>query len=168
LIRNRKKPVGPQLTPRFSSTDGHYYLELDGLQPGPINHGPCIGDVFPDRVLDLIGDRIITYFKIGEIRFNVLAVTKDPRIALRADPDAMVELENEEGKRERWTKENVLRWYNFVNMIYLIAKVAVEQAVRQGGGVDALIEEGKMEAWRKKQVADAVEKMRKGIMPEIP
>jgi len=31
-------------------------------------------------------------------------------------------------------------------MIYLIAKVAVEQAVRQGGGVDALIEEGKMEA----------------------
>ena len=49
------------------------------------------------------------HFKIGEIRFNVLAVTKDPRIALRADPDAMVELENEEGKRERWTKENVLR-----------------------------------------------------------
>jgi len=143
-------------------------LELDGLQPGPINHGPCTDDAFPDRILDLIGDRITTHFKIGEIRFNVLAVTKDPRIALRADPDAVIELENEEKKRERWTKENVLRRHNFVNMVYLVAKAAVEQAVRQEGGVDALIEEAKMEARRKKQVADAVEKMRKGMMSQIP
>jgi len=62
----------------------------------------------------------------------------------------------------------VLRRHNFVNMVYLVAKAAVEQAVRQEGGVDALIEEAKMEARRKKQVADAVEKMRKGMMSQIP
>jgi len=141
-------------------------LELDGLQPGPINHGPCTDDTFPDRVLDLIGDRITTHFKVGEIRFNILAVTKDPRIALRADPDAVFELENEEKKRERWTKENVLRRHNFVNMVYLVARAAVEQAMQQERGVDALIEEGKVEARRKKQVVDAAE-MQKGMMSEI-
>lgn len=146
----------------FAVVDGAL-LELDGLQAGPINHGPCTDDTFPDRVLEVIGERISTHFKTGEIRFNILAVTKDPRIALRQDPDAAFELENEEKKRERWAKENALRRHNFVNMVYLIARAAVEQAVREKGSIDALIEEGKKEARRKKELAEGM-KMRKEMM----
>ena len=142
-------------------------LELDGLQPGPINHGPCTDETFPDRVLDLIGDRISTHFKVGEIRFNVLAVIKDPRIALRQDPDATLELENEDLKRERWNKENTLRRHNFMNMVYLVAKATVEQAVREKGSIDTLIEDGKKEARRKKDFAEGMKKMRGNLTKEM-
>jgi ubiquitin carboxyl-terminal hydrolase L5 len=129
-------------------------LELDGLQPGPINHGACTDDTFPDRVLDLIGDRISTDFKSGETRFNVLAVTKDPRIALREDPAAAFELETEEKKREQWAKENALRRHNFVNMAYLVVRAAVELAVSETGSIEALIEEGKQRAKRKREAVE--------------
>src|SRR6202022_712967 len=57
--------------------------ELDGLQLGPINHGHCTDEIFPDKVCSLLRDRISNQFSTGEIRFNLLAVTRDPRIALR-------------------------------------------------------------------------------------
>ena len=131
-------------------------LELDGLQPGPINHGPCNDDSFPDKVLSLLRDRIASHFNTGEIRFNLLAVTKDPRIALRANPSSenTQELEIEERKRKRWAKENALRRHNFVNMVYLVAKAAVEQSLREHGNIDALIEEGRKNASRRREFAE--------------
>ena len=128
-------------------------LELDGLQPGPINHGPCTDDTFPDKVLGLLRDRISTHFGTGEIRFNLLAVTKDPRIALRANPSAenTSDLEIEERKRQKWAKENKLRQHNFVTLVYLVAKAAVEQSLREKGSCDELIEEGKNRANKRAQ-----------------
>jgi len=128
-------------------------LELDGLQPGPINHGPCTDDTFPDKVLGLLRDRISTHFGTGEIRFNLLAVTKDPRIALRANPSAenTSDLEIEERKRQKWAKENKLRQHNFVTLVYLVAKAAVEQSLREKGTCDELIEEGKNRANKRAQ-----------------
>jgi ubiquitin carboxyl-terminal hydrolase L5 len=138
-------------------------LELDGLQPGPINHGPCTDDNFPDKVLSLLRDRISTHFSTGEIRFNLLAVTKDPRIALRANPslENTQDLEVEERKRKRWAKENKLRQHNFVTMVYLVAKAAVEQSLQEKGSIDGLIEDGKKRAKQKAQDYDEFRKRMK-------
>jgi ubiquitin carboxyl-terminal hydrolase L5 len=137
-------------------------LELDGLQPGPINHGPCTDDAFPDQVLSLLRDRISNHFNAGEIRFNLLAVTKDPRIVLRGNPSSENSqlLEMEERKRKRWAKENALRRHNFVNMVYLVTKAAVERSIQENGNIDALIEEGKRNAQRRKEFAEGMKKMK--------
>jgi ubiquitin carboxyl-terminal hydrolase L5 len=137
-------------------------LELDGLQSGPINHGPCTDESFPDTVLSLLRDRISNHFNTGEIRFNLLAVTKDPRIALRENPSSENSqlLENEERKRKRWSKENALRRHNFVNMVYLVTKAAVEQSIREKGNIDALLEEGRKNAQRKREFAEGMKKMK--------
>jgi len=135
-------------------------LELDGLQPGPITHGPCTDANFPDRVLSLLRDRIQNQFNAAEIRFNLLAVTKDPRIALRANPSAEnnMLLEMEERKRRKWEKENVLRRHNFVNLVYLVAKAAVEQAIQEQGNIDHLLESGKKNAQRRREFAEGLKK----------
>lgn len=137
-------------------------LELDGLQSGPINHGPCTDDSFPDTVLSLLRDRISNHFSTGEIRFNLLAVTKDPRIALREHPtpENTQLLENEERKRKRWARENTLRRHNFVNMVYLVAKAAVEQEIQQNGNIDALLDNGKNIAQRRREFAEGMKKMK--------
>ena len=138
-------------------------LELDGLQPGPITHGPCTDDVFPAKVLSLLRDRISTQFRPDETRFTLLAVIKDPRIALRAKRSAenAHELEIEERKRQNWAKENKLRQHNFVTMVYLVAKAAVEQSLRERGSIDGLLEEGKKRAREKAQVLDEYRKRMK-------
>jgi ubiquitin carboxyl-terminal hydrolase L5 len=137
-------------------------LELDGLQHGPINHGHCTDETFPDQVLSLLRDRIANHFSTGEIRFNLLAVTRDPRIALRQNPSPENSqlLDSEERKRKRWAKENALRQHNFVNMVYLVAKAAVEQAVSEKGNIDTLIESGKKNAQRKREFAEGLKKMK--------
>jgi ubiquitin carboxyl-terminal hydrolase L5 len=137
-------------------------LELDGLQAGPINHGQCTDDTFPDRVLSILRERISSHFNTGEIRFNLLAVTRDPRIALRensSSENAQL-LENEERKRKRWARENALRRHNFVNMVYLVTKAAVEQAVREKGNIDSLIEAGKTNAQRRREFAEGMKKLK--------
>lgn len=137
-------------------------VELDGLQGGPINHGPCTDETFPDRVLGLLRERISNHFSTGEIRFNLLAVTRDPRIALRENPSPENNqlLENEERKRKRWARENALRRHNFVNMVYLVAKAAVEQAVQEKGNIDSLIEAGKASAQRRREFAEGMKKLK--------
>jgi ubiquitin carboxyl-terminal hydrolase L5 len=137
-------------------------LELDGLQAGPINHGQCTDDTFPDRVLSILRERISSHFNTGEIRFNLLAVTRDPRIALRENPspeNAQL-LENEERKRKRWARENALRRHNFVNMVYLATKAAVEQEVREKGNIDSLIDAGKTNAQRRREFAEGMKKLK--------
>jgi len=144
------------------ATINNQLLELDGLQAGPINHGPCTDETFPDKVLSLLRDRISNHFSTGEIRFNLLAVTRDPRIALREDssPESKELLENEERKRKRWTRENALRRHNVVNMVYLVAKAAVEQAVREKGNIDSLIEAGKTNAQRRRELVEGMKKLK--------
>jgi ubiquitin carboxyl-terminal hydrolase L5 len=134
-------------------------LELDGLQSGPINHGPCTDDVFPSKVLSLLRDRISSSFSTGEIRFNLLAVTNDPRIALQESGNTQ-ELELEERKRKKWARENTLRRHNFVNVVYLVTKAVVEQSVKEKGNIDDLIEEGRKSAQRRREFAEGMKKMK--------
>ena len=90
-------------------------------------------------------------------------MTKDPRIALRAhpSPENTQDLEVEERKRKRWAKENKLRQHNFVTMVYLVAKAAVEQSLQENGSIDGLIENGKKRAKQKAQDFDEFRKRMK-------
>ncbi|ORY03633.1 ubiquitinyl hydrolase [Basidiobolus meristosporus CBS 931.73] len=51
--------------------------ELDGLKPNPINLGPCTDADWLQKIRPIIQDRMATYAS-SEIRFNLMAVTKDP------------------------------------------------------------------------------------------
>jgi ubiquitin carboxyl-terminal hydrolase L5 len=143
----------------FAAING-VLLELDGLQPGPINHGPCTDDEMPEKVLELIRDRTQKHFSADEIRFTVLAVTQDPRVKLRANPTPENQrlLEIEERKREKWARENVLRRHNFVNLVYLVAKAAVEQSLAEKGNIDGLIEAGRNSAKRRRELVANLKK----------
>jgi ubiquitin carboxyl-terminal hydrolase L5 len=137
-------------------------LELDGLKDGPINHGRCSDAYFPFKVLTLLRSRIQQQFQSGEIRFNLLAITRDPRIALRANPtpDNNQMLAMEERKRRQWTRENILRRHNFVNLVYLVTKAAVEESIIREGNIDTLIENGKASARRKSEFVQGTKKLK--------
>jgi ubiquitin carboxyl-terminal hydrolase L5 len=57
--------------------------ELDGLQSGPIAHGPVSGDAWVQRALEVIRSRIALYGG-RELHFSLMAVVADPRSRLRA------------------------------------------------------------------------------------
>ncbi|MBE3046202.1 hypothetical protein IMZ48_27425, partial [Candidatus Bathyarchaeota archaeon] len=91
--------------------DGKLY-ELDGLQPAPISHGDCGEGEFGSRVMEVLQRRVARY-DISEIRFNLLAMVRDGRVAAKEMGDTET-LEAEERKREGWMFENALRRHNFV------------------------------------------------------
>ena len=105
--------------------------ELDGLQPYPISHGPCNGfEEFPEKVIPVIRRRIDRY-PMGQIAFNLLAVTRDLR--LRASEIGDLEaLENEKRKRAHWEWENTLRRHNFVGFIGEVLKGVAAQKLQTG------------------------------------
>ncbi|KAF9434374.1 hypothetical protein BGZ76_008115 [Entomortierella beljakovae] len=147
----------------YTPVNGNLY-ELDGLQEGPRNHGPCPGDSWLEKVGPIIETRMKQY-QDGEIRFNLMAVVDD-RIKVyqekqkqyeeqlvtlqqKEGPDAggwlKSEIENlkqdivkEEEKRLKQQRENKLRRHNFVPLIYEILK-----GLAQEGKLEELIEEGK-------------------------
>jgi len=52
-------------------------MEIDGLKEGPVNHGECTEENWLSKVKPVIEKRIAQY-QTSEIRFNLMAVTKDP------------------------------------------------------------------------------------------
>jgi predicted ATPase len=73
-------------------------------------------------------------------------------------------LEAEERKRKKWQKENILRRHNFVNLVYLVAKAAVQQSVQEQGNIDTLIENGKKRAQRRREFAEGLKKAKGEVM----
>ncbi|ROT41256.1 ubiquitin carboxyl-terminal hydrolase [Sodiomyces alkalinus F11] len=124
----------------YSAVGGTLY-ELDGLQPAPVSHGDCGADDFPSRVAGVLADRVATYAS-SEIRFNVLAMVRDPRVAA-AEMGDQETLAREEEKRRQWRWENALRRHNFVGFAGEVLKGVVAEKVRQGDGAyEAWIQEG--------------------------
>ncbi|KAF8975673.1 hypothetical protein BGZ46_008929 [Entomortierella lignicola] len=150
----------------YTPVNGNLY-ELDGLQEGPRNHGPCPGDSWLEKVGPIIQARMNQYAG-GEIRFNLMAVVDDrikvyqekqkayeeqlSALQQKEGPEAgswlKGEIENlkqdivkEEEKRLKQQRENKLRRHNFVPLIYEILK-----GLAQEGKLDDLIEEGKTRA----------------------
>ncbi|KAF9579548.1 hypothetical protein BGW38_004149 [Lunasporangiospora selenospora] len=153
----------------YTPINGNLY-ELDGLQEGPRNHGPCGEgeDAWLEKVGPIIQARMDQYASSGEIRFNLMAVVDD-RLDVYEDkvlqytvqleelrenegPDAgswlVAELDNltgdirkEQEKRKKQQRENVLRKHNFVPMIYEILKGLAKE-----NRLSALVEEGRERA----------------------
>ncbi|KAF9114525.1 hypothetical protein BGX27_010582 [Mortierella sp. AM989] len=150
----------------YTPVNGNLY-ELDGLQEGPRNHGPCPGDSWLEKVGPIIQARMDQYAG-GEIRFNLMAVVDDrvkvyqgkqkayeeqlAALQQKEGPDAGAwlkgEIENlkqdivkEEEKRLKQQRENKLRRHNFVPLIYEILKGLAHE-----GKLEGLIGEGKTRA----------------------
>jgi len=114
----------------FLPIAGRVY-ELDGLKPGPIDHGPAGAD-WTDAVRPIIEARMQKY-TAGEIHFNLMALIQDKaarynnqlKEVTRLAPDvqavevARIEmlLAEEENKRARWKIENIRRRHNYLPLI---------------------------------------------------
>lgn len=113
----------------YTPVNGALY-ELDGLQPYPISHGPCDENNFPEKVIEVLQRRVARYPE-GEIRFNLMAVTRDLRVRAREIGDVEM-LEREQKKRKAWEWENSLRRCNFVGFIGEVLKGVVGAKTKQG------------------------------------
>jgi len=113
----------------YTPIKGKLY-ELDGLNNAPISHGPCSGSEFPERVIPVLQRRISRY-PTDEIRFNLLALIKDPRVRAREIGD-METLQIEDIKRQNWLWENALRKHNFVGFVGELMKAVVGAKKSQG------------------------------------
>lgn len=121
-------------------------FELDGLKNNPIHHGEFSGEDWLDVAVPAIQRRIAAYSS-NEIKFNLMAVTKDRRVSLHehiAELQALgdetndevrseiahlkSQLELEEAKVEEWRNENIRRRHNYVPFIFaLLREVAAKQ-----------------------------------------
>lgn len=125
----------------YTPVRGHLY-ELDGLQPAPINHGACLFDEFPDKVIPVLQKRIARY-PADEIRFNLLAMVQDLRVRAQELGD-QAWLDREEQKRNGWQWENALRRHNFVGFTGEMMKGVTVAKLREGSeSYNSWIEEAK-------------------------
>lgn len=131
----------------YTCADGTLY-ELDGLQPAPISHGPCAGlGELPMRLPEVLQRRIARHGE-GEIRFALLALTRDRREVYREVGDEEG-LRREEEKRKAWAWENALRGANMVGFVGEMLKMVVADKVREGR-FEEWIEGAKKETARKR------------------
>jgi len=115
----------------YTPVNGVLY-ELDGLNPAPISHGPCSATEFPEKVVPVLQRRMSRY-PLDEIRFNLLAMIRDPRIRA-AEIGDLETLRLEEKKRRDWIWENSLRKHNFVGFIGELMKGVVKVKEKEGPG----------------------------------
>jgi ubiquitin carboxyl-terminal hydrolase L5 len=131
----------------YIPVDGKVY-ELDGLQPGPREHGAYGGDAgdWLDVVSPVISARMGEYSDEGEIRFNLLAVVEDIGVRLTRELDALPadsaervglinRISREADKRAQWKRDNERRKFNFVPFI-----VETLKATAEAGLIDGIIE----------------------------
>ncbi|KAF9026184.1 ubiquitin carboxyl-terminal hydrolase [Podila verticillata] len=150
----------------YTPVNGNLY-ELDGLQEGPRNHGPCPGDSWLEKVGPIIQERMAQYAG-GEIRFNLMAVVDDrtkvykERLAkyqaqletlqkaegpeagswLKSEIEHLEQdIKKEAEKTLKQQRENKLRKHNFVPLIYELLKGLAQQ-----GELKDLVEEGRTRA----------------------
>lgn len=114
---------------------GNTVYELDGLQEGPIvvgefendgngNHGKA------QHPWLAVARKAIQQRMTGDaIKFNLMAIVKDKRIALKfqleanpSDETAMLQLQMEEQKRAQWKLENQRRRHNYVPLCVSMLK----------------------------------------------
>ena len=110
-------------------------IELDGLKPSPIAHGPTSTDklAWIDTVQKVLSERISRY-EASEVRFTLLAICGDSLAAatnrmkelesmmedetVQFQRESLIEtIEEETAKRSRWTTENIRRRHNFLPLL---------------------------------------------------
>ena len=113
----------------YTALGGTLY-ELDGLQPAPIAHGACDKDSFAKAIIPVLQRRIARY-PAQEIRFNLLAMIRDPRVRAAEIGDQET-LQREEARRAAWLWENELRRHNFVGFTHEVLRAVVADKVKKG------------------------------------
>ncbi|VVT50324.1 uncharacterized protein SAPINGB_P002706 [Magnusiomyces paraingens] len=113
----------------YTRVHGTLY-ELDGLHPHPISHGECTDTQFPETLAEVLARRI-SRAPAGDLRFNLLALTADPRPALRAVSDE-TGLAREEAKRAAWRRENVLRRANYTGLVTALVRGITAKRIAAG------------------------------------
>jgi len=120
--------------------NGRIY-ELDGLKPGPVDHGPA-GDDWTDNVRSVIEARMMKYTQ-GEIQFNLMGIIQDKTIRYNSQlksisgmsiDSQMAEvariemlLAEEENKRAKWKQENIRRRHNYLPLIMEMLRCLAER-----------------------------------------
>lgn len=95
--------------------------ELDGLQKGPI----VIGSVTDDKDWLSIAQQAIQERMTDSVKFNLMAITADPRIALRQQLEAAgddetvkseltAQIAHHDRERQQWKLENQRRRHNYL------------------------------------------------------
>jgi len=119
-------------------------IELDGLMPAPIDHGELEDKANPENWIQtaqkVLQKRMQLYG--GEIRFNLMAIVGDKKLiaeeklALETEKEnfnaelvceLQNEIEAEELKFEKYTRENILMRHNFLPMIIEHMKILAEE-----------------------------------------
>lgn len=111
--------------------------ELDGLKPGPIDHGPFTDD-WLTVVRPLLQARVARH-AATEITFNLMAVVGDKLMALdrelrTAEGDMLIaDIKNkmriEEEKRANYKIENIRRKHNYIPLIMEMLKILSEKGM---------------------------------------
>ncbi|KAJ2954539.1 hypothetical protein O0L34_g2824 [Tuta absoluta] len=128
----------------YMPIDGRIY-ELDGLQEGPIDHGPVAPEQdWLDVVRPIIMKRINVYTE-GEIHFNLLALVSDRKMIYErqleerlAEVDMGMETRNEiprlkmlieyeDVKMARYEQEMARRKHNYMPFIVILLKILAEE-----------------------------------------
>jgi len=121
---------------------GGVIYELDGLKPGPIVLGNYKDDsTWYRNALPHIEQRIQKYSQ-NEIKFNLLAVVRDRRQAIKEEiakleqnasengakiVELRYELEQENERHNRWKEENIRRRHNYVPFLVNLLKVLAQK-----------------------------------------
>jgi ubiquitin carboxyl-terminal hydrolase L5 len=121
---------------------GNTVYELDGLQEGPI----VVGEFSDEKTWLSVARTAMQERMTGDaIKFNLMAVVKDKRIALKAaldqnptDETAMLQLQMEEQKRAQWALENQRRRHNYVPLC-----VSMLKELARAGKLPELVEKAK-------------------------
>ncbi|ODQ68029.1 cysteine proteinase [Nadsonia fulvescens var. elongata DSM 6958] len=79
----------------------------------------------------------------SELRFNVLALTRDKRNILKETGASEYEINQEKAKRELWTKENSLRRENFLGLIFKLVKDVSAGIDNQNEWQQSVLEKGR-------------------------
>ena len=159
VIRNahntfaRPEPIVLQSAPANKDDDVFHFIayvprggkvfELDGLKSGPINHGAFTDNEWLDVAVPAIQQRIAAY-STSEIKFNLMAVTRDRRVSLRERLTELQSLENsvecedeiqaltsqlelEESKELEWRDENIRRRHNYIPFVFNLLTAMAEK-----------------------------------------
>jgi ubiquitin carboxyl-terminal hydrolase L5 len=148
---------GKQFSPTRGSEDVFHFVayipkdgtvyELDGLQPGPIIVGDYKKEESSSSWLGVARAAIQQRMTGDAIKFNLMAVIQDKRIALKQkleesggnDTEGVaMQLHMEEAKRAQWKMENQRRRHNYVPLC-----VSILKELAAAGKLPELVEKAK-------------------------
>lgn len=138
----------------FIPFEGHV-MELDGLAPGPRQHGKIEGGDWLDVVIPVLEARMAEHSAVGEISFSLLGVCEDVAARLKSESEAApgdaglasraaVEAE----KRAGWTRDNARRKHNWIPFL-----VESLKRVAEAGMIDEVVDAARKQ--KQKAIDDA-------------